>query len=443
MMRLLDLRGMNITRENAPSFVPRATRGAAEVDASVAELIKRVRSDGLAALQEQALRFDNVADLVVEVSAKELRAAGKNLDRAISAALDEAIRRVRVASEDSLPRSSRTEYQTGGVVSTRYVPIDRAGVYIPGGKAVYPSSVVMNVVAAQAAGVKDIVLVSPPQADFGGRIHPSILGAAHMLGITEVYAMGGAGAIAALAYGVPEIGLAPVDVITGPGNLYVATAKRQVIGVVGIDSEAGPTEIGIIADETAYPEFIAADLLSQAEHDELASAVLMTTSFELAQRVEQALVRRVEQTQHRERATTSLSGEQSALIVLDSMDQVIEMANAYAPEHLEIMTENTQSVVTAIRHAGAIFVGDYSPVSAGDYAAGSNHVLPTHGSARHSSGLSPMTFLRTQQIIDYDKEALAHIRSSVVTLAHAEALPAHAEAMEERFNPAWAPESDL
>ena len=434
MMRLVDLRGMNITRNSAPSFVPRVSVGVSEVEAVVSGLLAEVKREGSAALIRQAKDFDGVTDVQLSVSEKDIRAAAKKLDRATKNALLESIRRVRAASEDSLPAASRTEYHTGGSVATRYVPVDRAGVYIPGGKAVYPSSVVMNVVAAQAAGVKDIVLVSPGQDQCEGQIHPSILAAADLLGVTEVYAMGGAGAIAALAYGVAEIGLEPVDVITGPGNQYVAEAKRQVKGIVGIDSEAGPTEIGIIADDTAHPEFVAADLLSQAEHDELASVVLITTSHELASRVEHALTRRLSATKHHERAGVALMGEQSGVILVDSLEHLYLMANAYAPEHLSVMIENPEDVLPHIRHAGAIFIGPYTPVSAGDYAAGSNHVLPTDGSARFSSGLSPQSFLRSQQVIDYDKAALAQIRDAVVTLANAEDLPAHGEAIEARFS---------
>jgi histidinol dehydrogenase len=291
----------------------------------------------------------------------------------------------------------------------------------------------MNVVAAQAAGVREIVMVTPAQADCGGEIHPTIAAAAALLDVTELYAMGGAGAIAALAHGVPEIGLRPVSVITGPGNRYVATAKRLVHGLVGIDSEAGPTEIGIIADETAHPEFIAADLISQAEHDELASAILITTSIELAERVTTALSRRAESTRHAVRVRAALEGEQSAIFVVDSMDHAVMMSNALAPEHLEVMVENPASILESLTDAGAIFVGDYTPVSAGDYLAGSNHVLPTGGAGRFSSGLSPATFLRSQQIIDYGKAALGHIADKIVTFAEAENLPAHGEAVTARF----------
>ncbi|MCF8548626.1 MAG: histidinol dehydrogenase [Pontimonas sp.] len=433
MIRIEDLRGVALTAANAHSFVPRVSLGAAEVDATVSDLMAEVKKDGSSALRRQALAFDGVAVDDLRVSSTALKGALSGLDKKVKSALEESIRRVRAASEDAVPQSTTTTYNAGGSVTTRYVPVDRAGVYVPGGKAVYPSSVVMNVVAAQAAGVPDIVLVSPPQQDFGGLPHPTILAAAELLGITEVYAVGGAGAIAALAWGVPDIALASVSVITGPGNRYVAAAKKQVRGQVGIDSEAGPTEIGILADDTAHPEFIAADMVSQAEHDELASAVLITTSMELAKRVEASLTRQVAQTHHSERVTTSLSGEQSAILVVDRLDQAVDLVNALAAEHLEIMVESPDDVVGDIRHAGAIFIGDYTPVSAGDYLAGSNHVLPTAGGARFTSGLSPLTFLRSQQVVEYDKGALEHVADSIVALAQAENLPAHGDAVTTRF----------
>ena len=434
MIRIEDLRGVALTAANAHSFVPRVTLGAAEVDATVIDLMAEVKSEGSVALRRHALAFDGVEVNDLRVSAAALKGAPSGLDKSVKAALEESIRRVRAASEDAVPQSSTTTYNAGGTVTTRYMPVDRAGVYVPGGKAVYPSSVVMNVVAAQAAGVPDIVLVSPPQQEFGGLPHPTILAAAELLGVSEVYAIGGASAIAALAWGVRDLGLEPVSVITGPGNRYVAAAKRVVRGQVGIDSEAGPTEIGILADDTAHPEFIAADLVSQAEHDELASAVLMTTSRELASRVVAALTRQVALTHHSERVAASLRGEQSAILVVDTLDQAVDLANALAAEHLEIMVELPDDVVPAIRHAGAIFVGDYTPVSAGDYLAGSNHVLPTAGGARFTSGLSPLTFLRSQQVVEYDKAALGQVADSIVALAQAENLPAHGDAVTTRFH---------
>jgi len=435
MIRLDDLRGVSLTAANVANFVPRRTNVADDVDATVLELMADVRTGGAAALLAQGARFDGVENGELKVTRAELKKALSGLDKKVTAALEESIRRVRAVSEDSLPRSSTTTFHSGGQVTTRYVPVDRAGVYVPGGKAVYPSSVVMNVVAAQVAGVPDIVLASPPQKDCGGRPHPAILAAAAMLGVSEVYALGGAGAIAALAWGIPDIGLAPVSVITGPGNRFVAAAKRHVKGHVAIDSEAGPTEIAILADDTAHPEFVAADLISQAEHDELASCVLVTPSMELATRVEAALERQSATTHHSDRVTVALSGAQSALIVVDSMKEALDLVNSLAAEHLEIMVENPEEILLGIRHAGAIFLGDYTPVSAGDYVAGSNHVLPTGGTARFSSGLSPLTFLRQQHVVDYDKSALEGIAGAVVTLANAENLPAHGDAITSRLAP--------
>ena len=432
-MRTIDMRELALTAHSVKSFIPRISEDGGGVENQVRALMDAVRLQGVAALHEQALGFDGVHDGELVVSPEVLKRAAKGLDPKLRRAMEESISRVRLASEESIPAGSTTEFHQGGRVSLRYLPVDRAGVYVPGGKAVYPSSVIMNVVAAQAAGVSDIVLVSPAQKEFEGGIHPSIAAAAHLLGVTEVYAIGGAGAIAALAWGVPDLGLRPVSVITGPGNRYVATAKTLVKGVVGIDSEAGPTEIGIIADDTANPEFIAVDLISQAEHDELASLVLITTSHELAQRVRVALERRVPETAHHERVSVSLSGEQSAIMVVDSLAHAVLVSNALAPEHLEVMVEKPEDILGELRHAGAIFVGDYTPVSAGDYLAGSNHVLPTGGAARFSSGLSPMTFLRTQQVVEYDKVALRAISDHVVTFANAEDLPAHGEAVVERF----------
>jgi len=434
MIRISDLRGMNITRDTAPGFISRALVEGEDLVAVVRDLMTQVRQEGAGELASQAARFDGVSNHEPVVDPRYLQTCAASLDDDLRDALEEAIRRVRAASEDSVPRGAETNYHAGGTVTTRWVPVQRAGVYVPGGKAVYPSSVIMNVVAAQAAGVEEIVVVSPPQKEFDGHIHPTIAAAAHLLGITEVYALGGAGAVAALAWGVQEIGLAPVSVITGPGNRYVATAKRLVHGVVGIDSEAGPTEIGIIADETAHPEFIAADLISQAEHDELASAVLITPSYELATRVERALQRQVAVTAHRERVTVALSGQQSGIFVVDSLAHAIEISNALVPEHLEIMVEDPEPVVEAITNAGAIFIGDYTPVSAGDYLAGSNHVLPTGGTGRHSSGLSPATFMRSQQIVEYDKSALTAVADKIVVLAQAENLPAHGDAVTVRLS---------
>ncbi|HXR45157.1 MAG TPA: histidinol dehydrogenase, partial [Pseudolysinimonas sp.] len=343
------------------------------------------------------------------------------------------IRRVRRASEAQVPPSTVTDFGAGAEVGQRWQPVGRVGFYVPGGKAVYPSSVVMNVVPAQVAGVTSVVLVSPAQAEFGGAVHPTILGAAGLLGVAEIYAMGGAGAVAALAYGVPSLGLDPVDMITGPGNVYVVAAKRIVRGTVGIDAEAGPTEILIIADETADPALIAADLLSQAEHDELAAALLVTDSPELGRAVVERLDQLVATTRHRDRATAALDGRQSAIVLVDDIPSAARFSNAYGPEHLELQTADAGATLDLIENAGAIFVGANSPVSLGDYLAGSNHVLPTGGQARFSPGLNAATFLRAQQVIRYDREGLATVAPLIRSLSDAEDLPAHGDAVDARF----------
>jgi histidinol dehydrogenase len=319
------------------------------------------------------------------------------------------------------------------MVQPRWRPIRRVGLYVPGGKAVYPSSVVMNVVPAQVAGVASLALASPPQKEFGGSVHPAILAAAALLGIGEVYAMGGAGAIGAFAYGVPDLGLDPVDLVTGPGNVWVAAAKRLVRGQVGIDAEAGPTEILVIADESADPVLVAADLVSQAEHDELAAAVLVTDSADLAGRVRAEVGLLAESAHHGTRVRAALNGEQSAIVIVDDLAAGAAFSNAYGPEHLELQVGDPDAVLELIENAGAIFVGADSPVSLGDYLAGSNHVLPTGGQARFSSGLGVSTFLRSQQVIRYDREGLSEVRAHIDSLARAEDLPAHAAAVAARF----------
>jgi histidinol dehydrogenase len=387
------------------------------------------------ALRQQAERFDRVTGHDIVAGPEALARALAETKPALRAAIEESIRRVRLASRAALRDDRTTEVAPGATVTLRWRPVERAGVYVPGGKAVYPSSVVMNVVAAQVAGVESIALASPPQADSGG-VHPTILATAHLLGITEVYAMGGAGAIAALAYGVDELGLEPVSVITGPGNQYVAMAKRLVRGVVGIDSEAGPTEIVIIADATAPEQWMAADLISQAEHDELAQAVLITTDRDYAARVSTAVTEQAEKTPNRDRVRAALSGKQSAIYCVRTTADAIALSDFLAPEHLEIVTADADDVARRIKHAGAIFLGPHTPVRVGDYSAGSNHVLPTGRQAKFQSGLSPQSFMRSQQVVRYSDEALRVIGPQVVDFARAEHLPGHADAISIRLETA-------
>jgi histidinol dehydrogenase len=433
MIQTIDLRGQTPTRAQLTTLVPRPDTDVSVAAEAAAALIEAVRADGLVALRDQAERFDGVVPEHVRVPQSEIDAAVVGLDPAVRAALDEAIVRVRQATAAQIPDARTTTLADGAVVEQRWHPVERVGLYVPGGKAVYPSSVVMNVVPAQLAGVGSIAIASPPQKEFGGSIHPTILGAAGLLGVTEVYAIGGAGAVGALAYGVDEIGLEAVQVITGPGNVFVAAAKRLVRGVVGIDSEAGPTEILVIADESADPEFVAADLVSQAEHDELAAAVLVTDSAALAQNVVAALERAAATTTHAARVAIALDGPQSAIVLVDSIELAADVSNVYGPEHLELQTADPDATLGLIHNAGAIFVGAYSPVSLGDYLAGSNHVLPTGGQSRFSSGLGAYTFLRPQQIVRYDRPALEAVASRIVALSAAENLPAHGDAVTARF----------
>jgi histidinol dehydrogenase len=433
MMQTLDLRASTPTKAELARLAPRAALDIDAATASAAELIADVRARGTNALLDQAERFDGVRPAQIRVHAAEISDAMARLDPAVREALEEAIERVTKATQAQVPQPTVTQMAIGAEIIQRWQPITRVGFYVPGGKAVYPSSVVMNVVPAHVAGVGSVAIASPAQKNFSGAVHPAILGAAGLLGVEEVYAMGGAGAIGALAYGIPELALDPVDLITGPGNIFVAAAKRLVRGDVGIDSEAGPTEIMIIADETADALLVAADLVSQAEHDEQAAAVLVTTSEPLAVAVAAELERLAASTRSSARVSAALRGPQSAIVLVSDLVAAAAFSNAYGPEHLEIQTAAPGTVLDLIESAGAIFLGAYSPVSLGDYLAGSNHVLPTGGHARFASGLGAYTFLRPQQVVRYDRSALAAVEKQVVALSHAEDLPAHGDAVEARF----------
>lgn len=402
----------------------------------VRPVVEAIRDRGVAAALEFSEQFDGVIPASVRVPAAELEAALEKLDPAVRNALEVAIERTRKVHADQRRTDTSTEVVPGGTVTERWVPVERVGLYVPGGNAVYPSSVVMNVVPAQAAGVDSLVVASPPQAQHGGLPHPTILAAAKLLGVEEVWAVGGAQAIALLSYGGSDTDgaqLEPVDLITGPGNIFVTAAKRLCRGVVGIDAEAGPTEIAILADATADPVHVAADLISQAEHDVLAASVLVTDSVELADAVDAALTTQMTVVKHGHRVREALSGKQSGTVLVDDIEQGLRVVNAYAAEHLEIQTADAPAVAARVRSAGAIFVGAYAPVSLGDYCAGSNHVLPTAGCARHSSGLSVQTFLRGIHVVEYTEAALKDVAGHVVALANAEDLPAHGQAVQARF----------
>lgn len=432
-MQTIDLRDLQPTRAELARLVPRALTDVAAASDTASRLITEVRERGEAALLEQAERLDGVRPERIRIHADEVNRAVRGLLPEVRSALEETIARVRAATKVQVPTSTVTTIAPGAEIIQRWQPVNRVGFYVPGGKAVYPSSVVMNVVPAQVAGVSSVALASPAQKDFRGAVHPTILGAAGLLGIDEVYAMGGAGAIGAFAYGVPGLDLDPVEIITGPGNVYVAAAKRLVRGVVGIDSEAGPTEILVIADAAADPLLVAADLISQAEHDELAAAVLVTDSPELAIAVVAEVDRIAASTPHRARVRIALDGQQSAIVLVNDLQAAAAFSNAYGPEHLEIQTAEPGAVLDLIESAGAIFLGASSPVSLGDYLAGSNHVLPTGGQSRFASGLGAYTFLRPQQVINYTRDALRVVEAQIVALSTAEDLPAHGAAVTARF----------
>ncbi|QKW15563.1 histidinol dehydrogenase [Verrucosispora sp. NA02020] len=435
MLNRIDLRG---GEPDPRHLLPRAQLDVSVAVERIRPIVTAVREHGYQAVREASERFDGISPEVLRVPVEAIAAAEETLDPQVRAALLESIRRTRTVHDDQRRTDHTTHVVPGGTVTERWVPVDRVGLYVPGGLAMYPSTVVMNVVPAQAAGVRSLVVVSPPQKENGGLPDARVLAACALLGVDEVYAVGGAQAVAMLAYGcaVDAAGsahCAPVDMITGPGNIFVTAAKRLLRGVVGIDAEAGPTEIAILADDTADPAHVAADLISQAEHDPLAASVLVTPSVALADAVDRELARQVPATKHADRVGTALGGEQSGVVLVDDLAAGLRVVDAYAAEHLEIQTVDAREWAMRVRNAGAIFVGAYSPVSLGDYCAGSNHVLPTGGCARHSSGLSVQSFLRGVHLVEYTEEALREVAPHVVALATAEDLPAHGEAVSARF----------
>ncbi|ARF72051.1 histidinol dehydrogenase [Kitasatospora albolonga] len=433
MISRIDLRGDTLPEGAAlRDLLPRAEFDVEAALETVRPICEDVRHRGSAAVIEWGEKFDGVRISSVRVPAEALTKALAELDPAVRAALEESIRRARLVHREQRRTPHTTQVVPGGTVTEKWVPVERVGLYVPGGRSVYPSSVVMNVVPAQEAGVEGIAVASPPQKEFDGLPHPTILAACALLGVDEVYAAGGAQAVAMFAYGTEDC--APVNLVTGPGNIYVAAAKRLLKGRIGIDAEAGPTEIAILADHTADPVHVAADLISQAEHDPMAAAVLVTDSEELAAATEAELIPQVAATKHvTDRIEPALAGRQSAIVLVSSVEDGLKVVDAYGAEHLEIQTADAAAVADRVRNAGAIFVGPWAPVSLGDYCAGSNHVLPTGGCACHSSGLSVQSFLRGIHIVDYSRDALAEVTHHVVTLAEAEDLPAHGAALKARF----------
>ncbi len=432
MIRRVDLRGKRLSKSEINKAIPRAKLDVMAAMQIVTPILEQVRVGAESDLIKLAEKFDGVAPTKIRVPKAELDTALLELDPKVRTALEIAAERIRKVHRDQIRSEKVTEVVSGATVTEKWIPVDRVGLYVPGGRAVYPSSVLMNVIPAQIAKVPSIAVASPPQIDNNGWPNKTILATCALLGIEEVYAIGGAQAIALFAYGMAGV-CEKADLVTGPGNIYVAAAKRALRGEIGIDSEAGPTEIAILADESAIASDVATDLISQAEHDVIAAAVLVTDSLALADEVEFELGKRVPKTKHSERIATALSSQQSAIVLVDDMAQGLDVVNAYAAEHLEIQTKNATKLAKSIRNAGAVFVGRFAPVSLGDYAAGSNHVLPTGGCACHSSGLSVQSFLRGLHFVQYDQASFNAIAETVITLANSEDLPAHGEAITARF----------
>jgi len=431
-IRTVDFRGRQLSKAGYRNELPRATMDIETALKDIAPILTKVKAASESDLVDLCEEFDGIRPLKIRVPESAISAALEALDPRVKSALEEAIRRISKAHREQIRSEIFTKVVDGGEITHKQIPVDRVGLYVPGGRAVYPSSVIMNVVPAQIAKVQSIAVASPPQADNNGLPNKTILAACALLGIDEVYAIGGAQAVAMFAYGVEGV-CEKVDLVTGPGHIYVAAAKRALRGLIGIDSEAGPTEVAVLADKSANAGEVASDLISQAEHDVIAAAVLVTDSPELAAQVEIELAKRVSKTKHEARIREALSGKQSAIVLVDSISQGLDVVNAYAAEHLEIQTANAKADAQSIRNAGAVFIGRFTPVSLGDYSAGSNHVLPTGGCACHSSGLSVQTFLKGVSFIEYNESAFKDIAESVITLAVAEDLPAHGEAMSARF----------
>ena len=433
-LRIVDFRSKPFDSISANLAVPRASLDISKATQQIIPLLDDVRLNGESAVVKVTLERDGVDPRPLKVSPHEMTQALQNLDPTLRKAIEESIERVFKVSRINMPQDSSVKLADGANVRQRWQPVDSVGLYVPGGKAVYPSSVIMNVVPAQVAGVKRLALASPAQKEFGGRPHPTVLAVAALLGVEDVYCMGGPAAIAAFAYGIPQIDLEPVSLVTGPGNIFVAAAKRALRGTIGIDSEAGTTEILVLADASANARFIAYDLVSQAEHDEAAASVLVTDSVELANAVINELTDIVSATASSTRVRAALEGQQSAVVLVDDREAGVRFSNFYATEHLELHTQDNEAVCTKITNAGAIFMGEYSPVSLGDYLAGSSHVLPTGQQAKFSSGLGVHSFLRPQQVIDYNKQGLQAVAQLVADFSKAEGLPAHGEAVTARFD---------
>ena len=429
MITRVDLRGGAYDPQNLRDALPRAALDVAAARDAVQPVCDAVRARGAAAVRELTARFDGVDVAHARVPGRVLATALDGLSQAVRDALTEAARRVRLVQEAQRRTEVVVPVADGGVVTERWLPVRRVGLYVPGGLVAYPSSVIMNVIPAQVAGVDSLAVASPPQKVYDGLPHPAVLAACALLGVEEVYAVGGAQAVAMFAYGTSEC--PRVDLVTGPGNVYVTAAKRLLRGVVGVDSEAGPTEIAILADDSADPAHLAADLIAQAEHDPNAACLLVTDAPALVDAVGTELTTQLPATRHRERVEQALAG-QSAYVLVDDLDVGLEVTDEWAAEHLEIVTRDARERALRVRNAGAVFVGPYTPVSLGDYLAGSNHVLPTGGTARHTGGLSVQSFLRPVHVVEFTRAGLADAAPHIDALGGAEDLAAHVAAVRAR-----------
>jgi histidinol dehydrogenase len=426
----VDLRGKQASRSELRDVLPRAELNVEVALEVVRPICEDVRRRGAAAVRDYTNQFDHVDLPTTRVPPQALTDALADLDLAVRKALEEAVRRTRLVHEAQRRQDATVELSPGGTVTERWLPVRRVGLYVPGGLLAYPSSVVMNVVPAQVAGVGSLAVASPPQTTNNGLPDAVILAACALLGVDEVHAVGGAQAIAMFAHGTEDC--EPADLVSGPGNVYVASAKRLLKGVIGTDAEAGPTEIGILADDTADPVFVAADLVAQAEHDANASCLLVTPSPELLDAVDRELAQQVPKTRHSRRVETALRN-QSAYVLVDDLEQGLAVVDEWAAEHLEVLTRDASDWAARVVNAGAVFVGPFAPVSLGDYLAGSNHVLPTGGTSRHTGGLSVQSFLRSQHVVAYTRDALAEVAPLIDALGGSEDLHAHVDAVRARI----------
>ncbi len=429
-MKIINTKDSNFDNE-FESILARAKTDISKVSSIVNGIIDEIKQDGNEALKQHISKFDNwtpSSDEELLISTDDMKTAYANIDDKLRDALHIAHDRIKSYHEKQLPKSWFDFEKNGTILGQKVTPVDRAGLYIPGGKAAYPSSLLMNAIPAIVAGVEEIVVCTPTPND---EINELLLAACHICGITKAYKVGGASAIAAMAYGTKTI--PKVDVITGPGNIFVATAKKLVFGEVNIDMIAGPSEIGILSDESANPKYLAIDLLSQAEHDEMASSILITTSETIAQQTSVEVDNYLKTLSRKDIAKKSID-ERGSIIIASCMDEAIKLMNEIAPEHLEVMTNNAFELLPKIKHAGAIFLGSNTPEPIGDYIAGPNHTLPTGSTAKFYSPLNVENFLKKSSVISFSQEAINELGEACALLADTEGLTAHAESVRVRFN---------